>query len=302
MFHHFHGAETPAYAQGSIDAARLETLIRALGPENILPPETWVERAERGTLSSSHCCLTFDDDLKSQITVAAPVLDRFGLKAFFFIYTGAYEMPPPPFELRRYFTNVNYPDVDSFYADFFEEARRQFPALDLKALFDEMLEQQFLAAYPFYTQKDRLYRYLRDVALGEEKYTAVMDRLMDNAGFDAEAACELLWLTPDDLRHLDRDGHTIGLHSHSHPTNMARLDYPTQHAEYAKSQSLLEGMLGRPVTAASYPSGSYNADSLRIMGELGIRAAFRSNPRDPAHAPATPMLEMGRLDHTLVDA
>ena len=42
----------------------------------------------KGVLSSNDICITFDDTLLSQYEVALPILEKYKIRAFFFINTG----------------------------------------------------------------------------------------------------------------------------------------------------------------------------------------------------------------------
>src|SRR4051794_18619226 len=92
MFHHFHdddvdlegGIGHPA-GQGSISADTLRAMIQSIGPTRILPAHEFLHRAVAGKLTDHHVCLTFDDNLMCQYDVAVPVLEEFGLTAFWFV-------------------------------------------------------------------------------------------------------------------------------------------------------------------------------------------------------------------------
>ena len=43
-----------------------------------------------------------------------------------------------------------------------------------------------------------------------------------------------------DIKKISNKGHIIGLHSHSHPTRIDKLDYKSQYIEYTKSKKILE--------------------------------------------------------------
>ena len=45
MFHHFHHEGDRPYAQGSITSSEFQKIIEYIGPESILPANTWLEKA-----------------------------------------------------------------------------------------------------------------------------------------------------------------------------------------------------------------------------------------------------------------
>ncbi len=289
MFHHFFN-ETHPRGQGAISASELEAILDALGQDNILPPDEWQRRALSGRLAEKDLCLTFDDALKCQLDVALPVLKAMGLTAFWFVYSGVFQGKQEVLEIYRHFRTTAFENIDDFYTEFSDTARTLFPEEYALALvgFDA---QSYLAAYPFYTNNDRLFRYLRDEALGVQRYQEAMSRLMQEKKFDALRA--QLWMSDDDIRALDRDGHVIGLHSFSHPTRLAELSPEAQKAEYRQNFDHLSATLGRAPTTMSHPCNSYSRDTVSILQNMGIKLGFRSNMEAIAQAS---MFEFPRED------
>ena len=62
-----------------------EIIINTL-KKRILNADEWIEKSKNKRLSNKDLCITFDDNLKSQYDIAIPVLKKYNLKAFFFIY------------------------------------------------------------------------------------------------------------------------------------------------------------------------------------------------------------------------
>src|SRR5690348_4468616 len=119
MFHHFSDAVHPR-GQGAISEDDLVCMIRFLGRENILDAPEWMDRALAGRLGEDEVCLTFDDALRCQYDVAAPVLADFGISGFWFVYSSVFEGGLEPLEIYRYFRTVAFPDIDAFCDAFFE--------------------------------------------------------------------------------------------------------------------------------------------------------------------------------------
>ena len=63
-------------------------MLRFVGLRNILPADEWMARATSDRLDENDLCLTFDDALRCQYDVALPVLEKYGLTAFWFVYSG----------------------------------------------------------------------------------------------------------------------------------------------------------------------------------------------------------------------
>ena len=84
----------------------------------------------------------------------------------------------------------------------------------------------YLKNFSFYSQNDKWFRYLRENYLGE-KYHRLMKEMMSDHNYNIERESQNLWMTKKNLKELDCHGHTIGLHSHSHPTKITSLKYET---------------------------------------------------------------------------
>jgi peptidoglycan/xylan/chitin deacetylase (PgdA/CDA1 family) len=67
----------------------------------------------------------------------------------------------------------------------------------------------------------------------------------------------------------------IGAHTVTHPF-LAELPIKAQHAEIEGSKAHLERLLGRPVSAFSYPNGSSSRDTVALVRESGFTCACAS--------------------------
>jgi peptidoglycan/xylan/chitin deacetylase (PgdA/CDA1 family) len=276
MLHHFHGAGH-VKSPGSLSAREFRTMIRHLGPDRILPPEEWTARAEDGELDLDHLCLTFDDNLRCQFDVALPVLREFGLTAFWFIPTATLSGAPDRLEVYRAFRSRCFPGVEAFY-DAFERMIERFGwAIQVATALRRHDVETYLWEFSFYTPTDRRFRFVRDEVLGPARYGQVMDALMADRGVDPGDLARGLWMDRDCIRELHDDGHVIGLHSHTHPTRLARLSLDAQHREYHRNYMALRRITGRPPLAVSHPCNSYGEVTLAILREMGVRIGFRAN-------------------------
>ena len=86
------------------------------------------------------------------------------------------------------------------------------------------------------------------------------------------------FLDEPQLRDLDRRGHVIGSHSHSHPTRMAALTPEHMADEWRESLARLAEILGQPVKVASVPGGYYSRLVARTAAAAGIEVLFNSEP------------------------
>jgi peptidoglycan/xylan/chitin deacetylase (PgdA/CDA1 family) len=296
MFHHFHD-DKHLPAQGSLSYSDFINMIEWLNKHySLLSASQFKYNFENGTLKDTDICLSFDDALQCQYDIAVPVMERLGIQAFFFVYSSAFSQTPDPLEIYRYFRTTCYSNVDKFYKDFFDSVE-QIDAAEFSRHHTKYLELNYLAAFPFYTEKDKWFRYLRDKYLVRNQYDEIMNELMIKNDFDANAAKKDLWMSEEDLTIIESKGHLIGLHSYSHPTQMSKLSKAEQKLEYQNNYDHLEDLIGKPIKVMSHPCGDYNEITLQILKSMEIDIGFRSNmSMKEIRSP----LEIPREDHANV--
>jgi peptidoglycan/xylan/chitin deacetylase (PgdA/CDA1 family) len=297
MFHHFHGARHAA-CPGSITADQLATIIRHIGPQRILDPEEWIERAAHDRLRPADLCLTFDDALLCQFEIAFPVLQSFNLRAFWFVYSNVFEGQISRFEVYRVFRTNCFRDVDEFYelfraklqkAGFTEQSKRAMDAREIARRRER---------FPFYSVADIHFRILRDSVLEPCDYDAIMQELIDERGHTVGSLARDLWMSNDHLQVLGNSGHALGLHSYSHPMLLGEKSPEQQAEEYSKNQMHLTSIVG-PTRSVAYPAGSYSESTLSLLREMGIICGFRSSMSPPRFggSQSPSRLENCREDH-----
>lgn len=298
MFHHFHGENHPP-GQGSVTADEFHQMISLLRKEyRFLSAIDFLEAAHTGRLRSNDVCLTLDDSLLCQYEIAKPVLADHGLTAFYFVYSSAFTNSPDMLEVYRFFRSTEFTDFDQFCHEFMLTANLRFGAA-IESGLENFDADKYLTDYPFYSRNDKLFRFVRDQILGPAKYFDVMSVLMEEKAFKVEEVLPRLYMDRVHLEQLKDEGNVIGLHSHTHPTRMDALRVEDQRMEYELNYSFLAGVGGPsgnsvPISM-SHPCGKYNAATLQILADLGIRLGFR-NSMKKLDAPS--LLEIPRENHS----
>lgn len=277
MLHHFKGGIHPD-GQGAITASEFADMIDFMGRKNFLDPYEWMARAAAGKLDPNDRCITLDDALLCQYEVAAPVMESYGISAFWFVYSSVFEGNVEPLEIYRYFRTVRYVDIDEYYEAFFEQVLASPYRDEFKAASADFDPQRYLVGFHFYTDNDRKFRFVRDLVLKPTRYFEIMNAMIQNdETFSVAEAAKSLWMNDDQLASLDRKGNVIGLHSYSHPTVMAALDREEQKSQFTRNHEHLSRVLGKAPVAMSHPCNSYNADTLSVLDEIGIEIGFCAN-------------------------
>ena len=107
MFHHFCGGRHAA-GQGAITSEEFARIIEDAGPGNILQPEAWIAKSLAANSARNETCITFDDALRCQYDIALPVLEHYGLRAFWFIYSSVFEGVRERLEVYRHYRTVAF--------------------------------------------------------------------------------------------------------------------------------------------------------------------------------------------------
>ena len=278
VFHLFHDKKIHKKAHGSLSSDDFRQIIKIIGRKNILDAEIFYEKLLEGKLEKNHVCFTFDDAHKSEIDIALPILEDFKIKSFFYVYSSVLEGKPDNLEIFRYFRTNYFQNINEFYILFYKNLNE-----NLKNFFKKkekiILEKK--KRYPFYSIADIKFRLVRSDFIKEKKFfEQIMFNLMKEKNFKAEDKYSTLFMNKDDIILLDKLGHKVGLHSHTHPIKIEKLSYEDQLKEYTENINILSKTIKRPIDyikTASHPCGSYNDNSLNILKKLGIKLAFKDS-------------------------
>jgi peptidoglycan/xylan/chitin deacetylase (PgdA/CDA1 family) len=279
MFHHFFDKKH-LRSQGSISEHQFEKIIQHFG-ENILSADKWFNKAKSNSLDDKDVCLTFDDNLLCQYDIALPVLKKYNLTAFWFVYSSVLTGEIGNLEVYRKFRTVCFSGINDFYSKFFQNLKKSkyFNNIE-KSLKEKYSHSSLSKTYPFYSPNDTKFRFIRDNVLGVENYNEIMDSMMIDFGIDKKEFSSDLWMNVEHLKKLNNDDHIIGLHSHTHPTNISKFSKPDQEKEYQKNYKILYSSLKTPPKSVSHPCNSYNNDTLSILRNLKIEIGFRDNMKN----------------------
>ncbi len=293
MFHHFHDNQDHLEGQGSISShVFIKVINYLLSNYRIHQPDEFIDKVITNTLSSGDIVLTFDDALKSQVDIAFPILDRYNIKSFFFIYNEAFYDQPNPIEFYRDFRNNSFKNVDEYYQQFFLKMSKEY-SHKFKIYLNEF-SQEYLSQHTFYSINDRKYRFVRDQVLTKEEYDYLLAQMLSDSGYSVNERKSKLYMSLPDLKTLSQTGHYIGLHSTTHPYNFDQLPANKQLNEYKSNLDFVKKYSNSEGLVMSHPFGKYSNETLEILKSLGVNIGFKStmNPNKIL----TP-LEIPREDH-----
>lgn len=240
------------------DAARFETILRYVASSfRVLPLAQAAAALNDGTLPDSALAITFDDGYADNQQIAAPILQRLGLHATFFVATG-------------------FLDGGRMWNDTVIEALRRtcLQQLDLSGLGLGLHRLDTVA----------LRRQAIDHLLPRVKYLPPAERLRKVQAI-ADACGQTL---PDDLmmstvqlQALHRSGMGIGGHTVNHPILCSVPDDEAR-SEILGNKAQLEAALQAPMTLFAYPNGKPDTDfaarHARMVQAAGYQAAVTTSP------------------------
>jgi peptidoglycan/xylan/chitin deacetylase (PgdA/CDA1 family) len=224
---------------------------------NVIPLSEAVAGLTAGKLPRRALAITFDDGYANNETLAAPVLERLGLHATFFIATG-------------------YLDGGRMFNDTVIEAVRgaRDAQLDLEAI--------GLGCHRLGSDDDR--RRAIDAILGAIKYLPTSRRVMLSESVAARAGVDPpsdLMMTSEQASRLARRGFALGAHTVTHPI-LAALDEDEAWQEIDEGRRQVQELAGAPIDVFAYPNGrpgrDYTAATVRLVRAAGFAGAVSSAP------------------------
>lgn len=295
MFHHFHNEVHPR-GQGSISSEEFERVILFIGTENIISAPEWCENYGKGDAIKDKVCITFDDSLKCQYEIAKPILDKYNIKAFFFVYSSVLNGGMEYLEIFRYFRSKYFSNFDNFYEAFMEMLLSSEYADEVRTALKVFNPDEYLKNFSFYSENDKIFRYTRDHILKTERYNSIVLKMIEKKKLSVKEIAKNLWMSSEEVADLSVNGHVIGLHSESHPTTMGLLNIEKQKSEYQSNKDFLERLLSKKIETMSHPCNSYSSETLQLLKNMGVKVGFRANMELGYDS----VYEIPRQDHIIV--
>lgn len=225
-----------------------------------------------GDIHERSCIVTFDDGLKSCLREAVPVLKHFGIRAAFFICPGTYETRAL---LAVHMVNMLVRECGlEHFADEFYRTQKDLYGGDVP----RRKPEKYGIGNPYYRDNNRYgtVKYDINYALPIEVRDVVLDRVFHKIIGDPKHVSDTLYLDPDEVRTLAKEGHDIGSHGYRHHV-MSMLPRDTQRDEASRSLQSLQKLLPDRSFAFAYPQGvpgSYSNETRECLRESGYRAAL----------------------------
>ena len=223
---------------------------------NVLPLSRAIDMLYAGTIPPRALAITFDDGYADNEELAAPILQRLGMTATFFVSTG-------------------HLGGGCMWNDRVIEAVRACgsPELDVGAI-----GLGRLALGSVVQRRQAIGTLLKGIKHFEQpRRDAATDLIVAAAGGKPSPA---LMMQPEQVRRIHTLGMDIGAHTVTHPI-LTRIGADAARDEMARSKSELERMIGEPIDLFAYPNGvpeqDYVSEHVAMARDCGFKAAVSTS-------------------------
>jgi peptidoglycan/xylan/chitin deacetylase (PgdA/CDA1 family) len=235
----------------SVFAGQMEVLARYYHPVAL---DDLVEiLAGRKSLPRRAVVVTFDDGYADNCDIAAPVLNRIGIPAAFYVVVNSIARGRLPWPIR-----VRHAFLSTRLAIWTDPGARRWPL----ATPDNRLDA-FAAAC---VDCGRL------AGEAQEGAVVAIEQQLDSTPYAADQQLMMSW---EQLQTLKRQGHVVGSHTVSHP-NLAQLAEREAEQELVDSKQTLEQRLSQPVWHFSYPNPVLDPHWTEQTAALSQRVGYRT--------------------------
>lgn len=232
-------------------------------------------------LNNSHpentCVLTFDDGLRDGLTNCLPILAELGVKADFFIHTKTLvdeEITPAQ---KRHMVMAKL-GAARFIEEFNEQADDYLKIRDAPQRLTR-----------FDTPEVGLLKMTLDCSA---RANAILENIF-RKHFDEHAEFRRMYLSKDAKKLLDA-GMELGVHGHTH-ARLGSLGIESQLKEIDTSVRVFSENFGARPKYISYPFGSYNEFTIRILKSRGFEAGL-TVVEAPNQKPIAEPFKLNRFD------
>jgi len=292
MYHHINTLESDEW-QLAVSAENFAEHLSVLSDFNVISISGMAKAARDKSIPTNSVAMSFDDGYQDNFSNAAPLLERYGYPASFFL------------------TNSIGNNQQLYWWDELESVlllSKEIPenlelnirsvhySWNLSADWTEIINQPTLSALTSWLRwefppstRHALFVHLSEwmKSLTHEEQQLVIRQLKDQVYTEQERSNALRSMSMASLQALRQiPQFEIGAHTATH-TALANFNKALQSEAIYSNKVFLETILNQSIAGFAYPHGSYNADSIEILKQLGFiygcttREALVTNEADP---------------------
>lgn len=248
------------FMRGTIFERRMQILKRRRVP--VVTLQDGVEKLRTGQIKSAETVITLDDGWASNLSVGAPILEKFGYPACVYITTEHLNAGAEVFNVALFYMlfrsrgrTLRLEDVHPAIDGSYEVTQ------DVEPLTIELISAAE-RAFPRLSDRQRL---LRPIA---QALDMDIDRVLEHDRFRL--------LQKREIEELFKRGFDIQLHTHSH--RLPDTSFEAMADEIVQNREALKEILGRTQSHFCYPSGRHRSQHLEWLLRLGIVSATTCDP------------------------
>ena len=251
--------------------AQVEMLCRRLNPAT---PEEVEAFADGARLARPSFFLTFDDGLAEHARIAAPVLERHGLRGAFFVCSRPLLERRATVVQRSHWLRATPPPA-KLRAELMAHLPPEWATLEDDAEGRQAANQVNVYDAPEIARV----KYLMNFRLPYPLLDRVTAEMLAERGVDEAALCRDFYMDETAVAGLAAAGHVVGSHAPTHRP-LSRMPAAECDAELERNRACLAGITGGAIDWLSYPWGStwsIPPDAAAVCRRHGFRLAITLN-------------------------
>lgn len=242
---------------------------------NVVRMEQVIEAYNGGALPDNALLLTFDDGYVDNYSFAFPILDEFGFQGSFFI-------PAKTFECHT-LLDVNKIHYILASADIYRLVEDVKERMDYYrgSEFDYPPTEELWAEYAVserFDGKETIFvKRILQTVLPEKLRNCISSDLFEKyVGISEETLAYEIYLTPEQIRVMKRNGMFIGVHGYDHYW-LGNLSKEEMEADITKGLEILDEFIDKDAWVMNYPYGSYNDEVISFIKSNGAKLGLTTN-------------------------
>lgn len=258
-------------------AATFENRLRVLKKRGVavVSLDEGLARLRQGTNTNAETVITIDDGWKTTLTIAAPLLKKYGFPACLYITTEHLESGADVFNVV-----LQYLIWRSKHESLV--LKNVHPALDGTYNLRESVVTSVLGIIDAARRNLSLDERQRALAAVAEALEVDLVEVLREGRFGL--------IDENEIRGTLGTGIDIQLHTHTH--QLPEESFEAMRAEIETNRTIVERILGGPRNHFCYPSGKYHSEHPAWLGKLGVASATTCDAG--MNDPTTPLLLMKR--------
>jgi peptidoglycan/xylan/chitin deacetylase (PgdA/CDA1 family) len=242
----------------------------------------------KGEIPDPCVLLTFDDGLADHAEVVAPILKKRGISGLFFVPGRIWR------EKKLLTAHAGHILLARLGADHYARAVRNW--LGERGIAPELTPEQLAEARRLYHYESAELgdlKYLLSFAVTRDSRENMLDELFRQHIGDPVDHHKQWYLSAEQAKTLEADGHTIGGHGYLHAP-LGKMDPADAQKDLEQSAETLNEVLGEADRPMTWPFGSYNRTAQSAAVDAGFACAFSTN--EVWIEPGSDAQALGRVD------